>query len=295
MNKYRRDLVDLAFDVMDRDGSGELDVADLIMAYDVTHHPEYKAGKKSKDQILRELLDVFDVGGAKDGKVTREEFKNYYQQISASIESDTYFELMIRNAWHISGGEGQAANSANRRVLVTRPDGRQEVVEIKSDLGLVGKDKDGALSRLKKQGVEAANIEFDGTFDPDSNDRYRQGRTGPASLSNNRQRPSSASAASVGGNRLTQSSNQILSGSRASINSRSIVSLIGDVRKQLIANDASGLVDIQRQFQEYDSDNSGQLNLSEFTECIRNCRILVSADQVQQLFQYFGMLCLLIV
>jgi hypothetical protein len=32
---------------------------------------------------------------------------------------------MIRNAWHISGGEGQAANSANLRVLVTHADGTQ--------------------------------------------------------------------------------------------------------------------------------------------------------------------------
>lgn len=32
---------------------------------------------------------------------------------------------MIRNAWHMAGGEGQAANSSNLRVLVTHPDGRQ--------------------------------------------------------------------------------------------------------------------------------------------------------------------------
>ena len=31
---------------------------------------------------------------------------NYYNNVSASIDNDDYFELMIRNAWHISGGEG---------------------------------------------------------------------------------------------------------------------------------------------------------------------------------------------
>jgi len=42
----------------------------------------------------------------KDGIVTIEEFEDYYKDMSASIDNDDYFELMIRNAWHIKGGEG---------------------------------------------------------------------------------------------------------------------------------------------------------------------------------------------
>jgi hypothetical protein len=38
---------------------------------------------------------------------------------------------MIRNAWHISGGEGWCENTTNLRVLVTHSDGRQTVEEIK--------------------------------------------------------------------------------------------------------------------------------------------------------------------
>ena len=43
---------------------------------------------------------------------------------------------MIRNAWHISGGEGWCANSSCRRVLVTHNDGHQTVEEIKNDIGM---------------------------------------------------------------------------------------------------------------------------------------------------------------
>ena len=41
------------------------------------------------------------------------------QDLSASLTDDDDFELMIRNTWHILGGEGKAANSANLRVLVS--------------------------------------------------------------------------------------------------------------------------------------------------------------------------------
>jgi hypothetical protein len=67
---------------------------------------------------------------------------------------------MIRNAWHISGGEGWSANSSNRRVLVTHADGRQSVEEIKNDLGLKAGDKAGALARLRAQGTNVSQISF---------------------------------------------------------------------------------------------------------------------------------------
>lgn len=110
---------------------GYVDVEHIEKKYDASKHPDVIAGKRTAQEILREFLEVFEVGGVKDGKLTFDEFVNYYGNISASIDLDDYFELMIRNAWHISGGEGWCANSSNRRVLVTHKDGRQTVEEIK--------------------------------------------------------------------------------------------------------------------------------------------------------------------
>ena len=59
------------------------------------------------------------------------EFADYYANISASIDLDDYFELMMRNAWHISGGQGWCENTTCRRVLCIHADGRQTVEEIK--------------------------------------------------------------------------------------------------------------------------------------------------------------------
>ena len=35
--------------------------------------------------------------------VTKEEFEEYYNNISMSIDRDDYFELMMNNAWNMDG------------------------------------------------------------------------------------------------------------------------------------------------------------------------------------------------
>jgi len=37
--------------------------------------------------------------------VTKEEFEEYYNNISSSIDNDQYFELMMNNAWKINEGD----------------------------------------------------------------------------------------------------------------------------------------------------------------------------------------------
>ena len=161
-------LVRQAFGAIDRDGSGVVEPGEIADRYDASRHPDVLAGTKTADEVYAQFLATFDVGGEVDGKVTAREFENYYTNVGASIDADDYFELMIRNAWHISGGEGWCANTANRRVLVTAADGTQSVQEIKDDLGLKADDKAGMMARLKAQGVNAANIStFDGAGDND--------------------------------------------------------------------------------------------------------------------------------
>jgi hypothetical protein len=67
----------------------------------------------------------------KDGIVTPEEWEDYYKDVSASIDDDDYFELMIRNAWHIAGGKGQYENTTIKREMVKDAQGNERVVMAK--------------------------------------------------------------------------------------------------------------------------------------------------------------------
>ncbi|RYY32276.1 hypothetical protein EON62_05550, partial [archaeon] len=95
LSPTRRAIVDMAFKVLDKDGSGEVTLDDIRERYDTSKHPEVISGRKSRDQVLREFLDGFD-GGQRDGKVTPQEFARYYANVSAYIDHDDYFELMMR-------------------------------------------------------------------------------------------------------------------------------------------------------------------------------------------------------
>jgi hypothetical protein len=57
-----------------------------------------------------------------------------------------------------------AANTANKRVLVTKRDGTQAVATVENELGVRQGDKEGYRSRLARQGVEG-DIELYGGAD----------------------------------------------------------------------------------------------------------------------------------
>jgi hypothetical protein len=50
-----------------------------------------------------------ELSKAGDGKVTLNEFMDYYSNVSASIDDDQYFQLMITNAWNLDDKKSKTA------------------------------------------------------------------------------------------------------------------------------------------------------------------------------------------
>ena len=109
MNEFRQGLAMKAFAIMDKDGSGILEIDDIRQKYNAKHHPDVKAGKKTEDEILYEFIDTFEThhtqnaDDAQDGRVSKTEWIEYYNNVSMSIDRDDYFELMMNNAWNLKG------------------------------------------------------------------------------------------------------------------------------------------------------------------------------------------------
>lgn len=287
LNARRRRFVEMAFNLLDKDGSGELEVSDIIASYNASAHPDVISGKRTETQILTEFLETFEVGGERDGKVTRQEFEAYYRGISASIDSDDYFELMMRNAWRITGGEGQSANSANKRVLVTHSDGSQSVVEIQNDLGLKPNDKAEMMRRLKAQGVDVIAVSTGAADGGDDN---------KIQFSNNNKKPATrggrASTAGVGNrssNRtlLNKPGADISSVQRSVEPSAGLKMILQRIKEEMKKRGSSGFAGMQRRFKIMDDDGSGSLNLAEFKKAMREMKIELSESDLRMMFDFF--------
>jgi len=86
----------------DKDGNGELSMDELREVYSAKGHPDVKSGKKTEEEVLLEFIETFEVGGEVDGTITKDEFIHYYKHISASIDDDAYYVLMMNSAWKMA-------------------------------------------------------------------------------------------------------------------------------------------------------------------------------------------------
>ena len=92
MNDFRRDLVERAFIILDKNNNGVVDSSEIKQLYNAKRHPEVLAGRKSEHTVLQEFLDTFEhhsqLNCRREGKMTLDEFMNYYTNISVSMDRD---------------------------------------------------------------------------------------------------------------------------------------------------------------------------------------------------------------
>jgi len=102
MPPCRRNLIAKVFHALDTlgDGNGVLELGDIQNAFDARSSPEVLAGRKSEREVLTEFLNGFEgLKGNHDGRVSFEEWLGYYEELSASMESDDAFGAMVVSAW----------------------------------------------------------------------------------------------------------------------------------------------------------------------------------------------------
>lgn len=101
MSDSRKKVVAEAFVKLDKTGDGVITVDDLKGVYNVKGNPKFQNGECTEEELLKKFLNNFEVGGVKDDKVTKDEFMDYYSGLSASIDQDAYFVLMMKSAWNL--------------------------------------------------------------------------------------------------------------------------------------------------------------------------------------------------
>lgn len=273
INNYRKKLVEQAFNKFDRDGSGSVTIDDLKGLYNCKFHPDVKAGKKTEEQVFKEFLNTFeaysDIQGI-DAELTKDEFVDYYTFISASIDNDEYFELMINNAWRINEGANKSwdkkgwADKGNN-------DNLQKNYQEHS-----GSKADRQQGSAQKKGVSTAPY---GTTNAPTD--YARPNTG--------QRVESVKKSAPAGSKtnLAQIQQKIQSG-EASKNANA-EDLIGRFRNKLLSRGCRGIFSIGRLFRNMDDDNSKSINFPEFSKVCNEFRLDLPVNEVRLLFNYIDL------
>lgn len=120
MSPFRKDLIKRVFKKLDFNENGYIDIDDVRKSYNAKQHPDVRAGKKTEEEVLQEFLETFEAHRAMnvandkfskqgDGQITLNEFFDYYSNVSASIDNEEYFQLMITNAWNLNNKQSSKA------------------------------------------------------------------------------------------------------------------------------------------------------------------------------------------
>ena len=91
----------------------------------------------------------------------------FYTSVGAAVASDDFFELLLRNVWHVRGGgapgldtgDADGAAPAVRRVLVTRADGSQYVEEVYDTAPAAGTARHAPASLKERFGTQGAHTQ----------------------------------------------------------------------------------------------------------------------------------------
>ena len=102
-----------------------------IKLYDAAGHPDVINGTRGKAEVFREFMDTFGTA-SKDGLETLDMFKAYYANVSATVESDDHFEVLVRNAWHLSAD----VDSSIQRVHIAWENGEHTIGKVQLNVSM---------------------------------------------------------------------------------------------------------------------------------------------------------------
>ncbi|CAG9319479.1 unnamed protein product [Blepharisma stoltei] len=275
LNSFRKGIVAQAWMKLDRDRSGIIDIDDIRGVYDASRHPDVRSGKKSEDEVLGEFIETFETHhnisdlSQRDRRVTQEEFEEYYTNISASIDDDRYFELMMNNAWKLHG------DGPKRDVWAGKFSAR--------DFSPNSKQHYNATHHPSTVGGTVASTAPFGTSDEpvDYSTSLRPNRDVDLSAGMSMQ---AAGIPSWPGQPQVYTTERQASSS--SPTKRSINQLFDLLKEKLASRGARGFVGLARQFKIMDDDGSKNLDFNEFKKALKDYRLDLGDEDTRRLFNY---------
>jgi Ca2+-binding EF-hand superfamily protein len=107
MNEVRLRLVKEAFEKLDANCNGRLEMSEVKEKFDPNRHPDVIAGVKTVEEARFSFFDMFttfhnaSTGFSGDNSITFEEFLEYHTYLNESFERDAEFRNFIIGVWNM--------------------------------------------------------------------------------------------------------------------------------------------------------------------------------------------------
>ena len=184
--------------------------------------------------------------------MTRQEFVSYYSRVSASIENDEYFELLVRNVWRINGGE-----AAIPLMITGNRDTQQQSMEATKT----------HLNIFSKPAIE-------------------QKRRSSMSLSDSASLPTTEIPPTHPPPPPVESFSKSTSSAQLQGVPPGYQHLIKKFKAELCARGMHGLVGLQRKFRILDN-GLRRVSLANFKKAVRETGIRLGENELRMIFDYF--------
>ncbi len=200
-------------------------------------------------------------GGMRDQNVTREEFIEYYTNISANIDNDQNFELLLVNAFKLYESLPQYQQYA--------PAGGRKDIDPKGwSQDVSGQFKSKTVSNAPF-GTTNAPTDYSTNLRPKTAAKVEvEKKSGPAGTSSN----------------LAQIQQKIQTGE--AVKNSNAEELILKFKNKLLARGCRGIFSIGKLFRNMDDDNSKNISFPEFSKVCNEFRMDLPVSDVRLLFNY---------
>lgn len=97
LTSARGRVVEIAFNEMDVDKSGDISMHEVSACYDARTHPEVLSGKMTREEAHDDFVQAMDKN--QDAVISKQEFINFFKDISMAFDNDDDFAKFVRGMW----------------------------------------------------------------------------------------------------------------------------------------------------------------------------------------------------
>lgn len=291
-----------AYQKLDKDGSGVVDIEDIRDVYNTSRHPDVLSGKKTSDQVLLDFLETFEThhnimnGEGADGRITLDEFIEYYTNISASLDNDEYFALMMNNSWNLSGDSSaykkydkswanQSPEKANAFAGTPHQGyqtGTTAVKMVVQRSGMVSSENPlSTTTRYYSNGFDA-KLQTQSVANTKSDNRDYYLKTGVESKNNPLAHGTNKHYSSHHGKKVEEMPEK-----PQPKQPKYKAYMLQRITDKCVQRGERGLFGLKRLFQTFDTDNSGTLEFGEFKKAMLDFKLDIEEGDITNIFRSF--------